>query len=250
MLVKLLSDLHLHGNNPFRYVDHGEHVCILAGDISEGMHGVEWALARIPRHIQVLYVPGNHEYYGQDYPALNARFAHHNTLGTHVHVMLNSVFTKDNWDVEFVGTTLWSDFNLYDNPVRHAISWKMGLNDSRWIKCNSHTITPQHFQNWNSQALVFLKQVAETPTNKSRVLVTHYCPDLSVAPKYRNDPLTPGFATRIPVDTHEKFQYHFHGHTHSSMNYEYNYGTKVVCNPRGYGYENMSGFNEELVLDI
>lgn len=248
MLVKLLSDLHLHANNPSRYVDHGEYVCVLAGDISEGMHGVEWAVARIPQHIRVLYVPGNHEYYGQEYEALNARFSCHNTRGTHVKVLLNE--SEIIGDVEFVGTTLWTDFNLYNNKERHAYFWKNGLNDSRWIKSGGYSIRSHHFADWNAQSLAFLKQVAETPTDKVRVLITHYCPDLSVAPKYRNDPLTPGFATHIPVDTHEKFAYHFHGHTHVSMKYEYPYGTKVICNPKGYGFENLSGFNEELVLDI
>jgi hypothetical protein len=248
MLVKLLSDLHLHGNDPFRYVDHYEHVCVLAGDISEGMDGVNWALARIPDHIQVLYVPGNHEYYGQDYSALNARFAHHNTRNTHVHVLLEEVKTISN--VDFVGTTLWTDFNLYDNQVRAAVQWKNGLNDSRWIKCDGGPIGPQHFLDWNHKSLAFLQDVANTPTENTRVLITHYCPNLSVAPKYRNDPLTPGFATHIPVNVHDKFQFHFHGHTHCSMQYEYSYGTKVICNPRGYGYENLNAFNEELVLDI
>lgn len=248
MLVKLLSDLHLTGNDPFRYTDHFEHVCVLAGDISEGMHGVEWAVARIPEHIQVLYVPGNHEYYMHEYNALNARFAHHNTRGTHVTVLLDDVVTIG--DVEFAGSTMWTNFALYGNPIRHAFSWKTGLADSRWITYNERALRPQDFMDWNAKSLAFLRKVTETPTDKTRVLITHYCPDLSVAPKYRNDPLTPGFATHIPVDIHEKFAFHFHGHTHCSMNYEYPYGTKVVCNPRGYGYENANAYNPELVLDI
>ena len=248
MLVKLLSDLHIHHNNPFRYVDHGEYVCVLAGDISEGMNGVNWALACIPDHIQVLYVPGNHEYYGYDSDKLNLSFYFHNQRDTHVHVLLDKSVTIA--DVEFAGTTLWTNFNLYGDPVSHAMKWRYGLNDSRWIKQGDRGISAQHFLDWNARSLAFLQSVAETPTDKTRVLITHYCPDLSVAPKYRNDPLTPGFATHIPVEIHEKFQFHFHGHTHKSMKYEYPYGTKVFCNPKGYGYENQSAFNQELVLDI
>lgn len=248
MLVKLLSDLHIYGKNPFRYVDHGEYVCVLAGDIAEGTHGLEWALGNIPQHIKVLYVPGNHEYYGQDYSALNARFRHHNKQDTHVKMMLNDVCEIG--EVEFVGTTLWTDFKLYNNQAAHSHIWRSGLNDSRYISDNSYRIRPGHFIDWNAQSLAFLKQVTETPTNKIRVLITHYCPDLSVAPKYRNDPLTPGFATHIPVDIHEKFAFHFHGHTHDSMHYDYPYGTTVICNPKGYGAENFNAFNSELVLDI
>ncbi len=248
MLVKLLSDIHLHGNHPFRYTDHGEYVCVLAGDISEGMNGVKWALACIPNHIKVLYVPGNHEYYLHDYTKLNTEFYLHNSRDTNVQVLLDGYVEIG--DVQFVGTTLWSDFNLYGKPDKHAVEWYYGLNDSRWIEDEGKGIGVEHFKRWNARSLSFLRAIAETPTDKTRVLITHYCPDLSVAPKYRNDPLTPGFATHIPVEIHEKFNYHFHGHTHCSMNYEYSYGTKVFCNPRGYGYENANAFNQELVLDI
>ena len=250
MLVKLYSDLHLYYSNPFRYIDHGEHVCILAGDISEGMNGVNWAIKNIPSHIRVLYVPGNHEYYGHNYTLLNNKFIKHNRLNTHVTVLMEDVFTTDQWDVEFVGTTLWCDFNLYNNQPLHQEMWRTGLNDSVYITDRGKRITADHFKRWNKKSLKFLRRVAETPTDKTRVLITHYCPDLSVAARYRGDPLTPGFATKIPQDIHEKFKFHFHGHTHASMDYEYQYGTIVKCNPRGYGMENVGAFNEELVLDI
>lgn len=248
MLVKLLSDLHLGGSLPLRYVDHGEHVCVLAGDIAEGMWGVDWAVSSIPQHIKVLYIPGNHEYYGFDYEALNARFMHHNSLGTHIQVLLNDRVRVG--EVEFVGTTLWTDFNLDNIPIRSAMDWRKGLNDAIWISRNGHCIGPQDFLDWNAEALSFIDSTNKNPLASTRVLITHYCPDLSVAPKYKNSPLNPGFAMRIPVHLHKEFDFHFHGHTHDSMDYEYPYGTKVLCNPKGYGAENWSGFNEELVLDI
>lgn len=250
MLVKLLSDLHLHGNNPFRYTDHGEYVCILAGDISEGMHGVNWAKNNIPDHIKVIYVPGNHEYYGQDYTILNSKFRDFNKTNSHVKVLNNASVVIGN--VEFVCSTLWADFDLYNNQPLHALAWARGLNDSRWIANNGKLISSQDFIDWNKEALEFISSAAHQvrPPDMARVLVTHYCPEFSVAPNYRGDALTPGFATKIPHDIHGAFDYHFHGHTHSSMNYELPYGTKVICNPKGYGYENGGSFNEELVLDI
>lgn len=248
MLVKCISDLHLHGTAPFRYVDHGEYVCVLAGDIAEGVNGLAWAMAKIPQHIKVLYVPGNHEYYGHDYALLNARFRAHNRMGTNVHVLLNETVTIG--DVDFVGTTLWADFNLYGNQELYAKEWYLGLNDSIYIRNNGGRIGPADFIRWHDEAKWFIKNTCETPTTNTRVLITHYCHELSVAPQYRNDPLTPGFAVKIPVDMHEKFKVHFHGHTHASFDYETNYGTRVVCNPRGYGAENLNGFNDELVIDI
>lgn len=251
MLVKLLSDLHLHGNDPFYYVDHGESVCVLAGDISEGMQGVYWAEATIPQHIKVIYVPGNHEYYGRDYSRLNQKFREFNNFGnTHVKVMLNDTVMLN--DVEFVCSTLWTDFDVYNNQPLHALAWKNGLNDSRWIKNCDEPIQAQDLINWNEEALEYIGRIAHQtrPSNVVRVLVTHYCPEFSVARKHRGDQLTPGFATKIPVHIHGAFDFHFHGHTHTSMDYEMPYGTKVKCNPKGYGYENGGAFNEELVLDI
>lgn len=49
--TRIMSDLHLNPlskTGDFRYEDLGEDVCILAGDISEGMSGVYWALDNIP----------------------------------------------------------------------------------------------------------------------------------------------------------------------------------------------------------
>ena len=249
MLTKLLSDLHLHGNNPFYYEDHGEAVCILAGDISEGMFGVNWAVQFIPPHIQVLYIPGNHEYYGHDYTVLNARFSAHNLKETHVRVMLND--SKIINGVEFVCSTLWTDFDVYNNQPLHAIMWGGGLNDSRYIKVDARQLNHLDFIKWNSEALSYIGDMAHQtrPAEMVRVLVTHYCPEFSVAAHYRGNPLTPGFATKIPLHIHGAFDFHFHGHTHDCMDYKTPQGVKIKCNPRGYLFE-KSGFNEALVLDL
>ncbi len=249
MLVKLLSDLHIEAA-PFKYVDHGEQVLVLAGDIGEGERGLAWAWQNVPDHIRVLYVPGNHCYYSNDYTKLNAKFRKWNRANNHITVLLNDVYTSDNWDVEFVGSTLWTDFDLYGNQLLHAMAWKRGLNDSLYILNNDKRIQAHDFIRWNKNSMKFLKKVTDTPTHKTRVLITHYCAELSVAHQYKGDACTPGFATKIPQEIHEKFKFHFHGHTHSSMDYQMPYGTIVKCNPRGYGYENVGGFNDEMVLDI
>jgi hypothetical protein len=246
MLVKLLSDLHLGYSYPMHnYVDHGERVCVLAGDISTGMTGVLWAEAEIPAHIQVIYVPGNHEYYGQDYTELNLKYKEYNNLCTHVTILNNNFIEVDGR--EFYGTPLWTDFGLYGVSELSGEKWRKGLNDSVYIKDKGAQISAESFISWHAEALKFL---ARAQPAENSVLVTHYCPDLSISFKYRDHPLTPGFASKIPQELHKKFAYHFHGHTHTSMNYEYSYGTKVRCNPKGYGEENSYEFNDEMVMDI
>jgi predicted phosphodiesterase len=62
MKIRILSDLHLefrHWTPPEADAD----VIVLAGDIHVGIHGVEWARRSFPLN-PVVYVPGNHEFYG------------------------------------------------------------------------------------------------------------------------------------------------------------------------------------------
>lgn len=242
MLVKILSDLHLDSmSNNQGYVDHGEYVCVLAGDISEGMRGVNWAIANIPYHIHVLYVPGNHEYYGHEYFELQRNFDIHNQQNTHVTVLDNHVI--DIHGIKFAGTTLWTDFKLYKDPMS-PFHYEKGLNDCMWIKFGGRRLKATDVINLNTKAMDFLSHV------NADVLITHYGPKFSESPKWVNHPLTPGFLTEIPVDIHSKFKYHIHGHTHSSFDYELPYGTRVICNPQGYGFENMTEFNGEKIINI
>jgi 3',5'-cyclic AMP phosphodiesterase CpdA len=228
----------------FVYQDNGESVCILAGDIAEGMAGVRWAERYIPYHIQVLYVPGNHEYYGENYQTLNDKFRDHNTRGSHVKVLLDSVHTIQGR--RFVGTTLWTNFKLYNNPLS-PIQWKQGLNDSVYIRYNGYVFQSDDMISLNRNSLKFLDNT------EGDVLITHYCPSTSDITKYRGDVLTPSFMTEIPEGIHNKFAYHIHGHTHCSLRYKIPRGPEVICNPRGYASkystENQE-FQSDLIIEV
>ena len=65
MRIHLLSDIHLDIEIPgyaFQPSVLDADVTILAGDIHTGARGLEWARRVFPG--PVLYVPGNHEFYG------------------------------------------------------------------------------------------------------------------------------------------------------------------------------------------
>lgn len=246
--VRVLSDLHIEGTY-FKYEPHDEEVLVLAGDIGTGMRGIKWALENVPDSIPVVMVPGNHEYYQHDYTMLNLQFVEHNKKNTHVHMLMEDVFVHKN--LEFVGTTLWTDFDLYRTQHFAEQSWLTGLNDSRLIKDRGTNIRANHFKQWHKKSMKFLNRVVSKPTELIRILVTHYCNSWSVSDHWKLHPCTPGFAVVIPADVHEKFAFHFHGHTHDNFDYEMPYGTRVICNPRGYRHESsLNGFNPDLILDI
>ncbi|GAB1537707.1 hypothetical protein NUACC21_03600 [Scytonema sp. NUACC21] len=68
MKIQILSDLHLEFQ-PFHIPHTDADVFVLAGDINLGKKGVAWAVENIPSK-PVIYVLGNHEYYGAAYPKL------------------------------------------------------------------------------------------------------------------------------------------------------------------------------------
>jgi Icc-related predicted phosphoesterase len=85
------------------------------------------------------------------------------------------------------------------------------------------------------------------------VVVTHHAPSSqSVHPRYARDLLTPAFASSLEnlMDGGDRPALWLDGHMHKSYDYEV-YGTRVVCNPRGYAPDALNrDFWPDLVVDI
>src|SRR4051812_18495870 len=106
MKLNVLSDLHLsRGSLAIPGVD--TDVVILAGDIARPREAMAWASAIAK---PVLYVAGNHEFYGG---SIAGTLAELKALcsGTRVQVLDNDEACIEN--VRFLGTTLWTDFLLF-----------------------------------------------------------------------------------------------------------------------------------------
>ena len=90
MKLNVLSDLHL-SFEPFRRPINDADVVILAGDIARPREAVAWALGFDK---PVLYVAGNHEFYGGSIDAASAELERL-CRGTHVHVLDDSEIVID-----------------------------------------------------------------------------------------------------------------------------------------------------------
>jgi Icc-related predicted phosphoesterase len=79
------------------------------------------------------------------------------------------------------------------------------------------------------------------PFDGRTVVVTHHAPSSqSVHPRYANDLLTPAFASNLEsLMGGDGVALWIHGHMHESYDYGA-YGTRVVCNPRGYAPDAMN----------
>ena len=111
MKLHILSDLHL-GVQGMAQPATSADVVILAGDISRPERAAPWALAFDK---PVIYVIGNHEFYGSSLPEVKAAF-HRLFDGTHVHLLDDSAVELGG--VRFLGATLWTDFLAHGEGER------------------------------------------------------------------------------------------------------------------------------------
>ena len=113
MRLNVLSDLHLGFGALDRPVNDAD-VVVLAGDISRPREAIAWAL-KFDK--PVLYVPGNHEFYGH---SIDGALEELQRLGEGTQVQVLDDRELVMGGVRFLGSTLWTDFELFDDPQQRA----------------------------------------------------------------------------------------------------------------------------------
>ena len=220
---------------------------VLAGDINiKTRH--RWVEFMSFRYKHVVYVFGNHEYYGSYIEGIERKTRAALAHCDNVHILQNESVALDG--VTFHGATLWSDFEK-GNPLSYMACGDKngGLNDFRLIRIDEgkRRFTPTRCHTEHNVAKVFLRENVK----EGDVVVTHHAPTYnSIAPKYRGSKINGAFASDLSdviLETNPKFW--FHGHTHSSSDYMVG-NTRVLCNPRGYaGVELNQDFNEKASVE-
>lgn len=156
--------------------------------------------------------------------------------------------------VRFLGTTLWTDFR-FDGEGEAWFSRekaKRSIDDFTAIRNEGRRFTPEDSVLLHVLSRAWLVSELEKDFHGPTVVITHHLPaSPSIAEKYKNHPLNPAFASRLE-DIIEKYQpdLWIHGHTHVACDYEI-FGTRVVCNPRGYPSESSGrSFLPGMVVEI
>ncbi len=247
MKLHLLSDLHTEFCE-FSPPSANADVVILAGDIGVGLDGIEWAARQFPK-VPVIYVPGNHEYYGHDIALIDDLVK---KSAANIHVLNNDKVVLDG--VRFIGSTLWTDFKLHGEGE----AWfarqraKRSVEDFAAIRNSDRAFTPEASVDLHEESRAWIEAELKVKFDGPTAVVTHHLPAaMSVANQYANDPLNPAFASRLEKII-EKFrpELWIHGHTHVPCDYEL-FGTRVVCNPRGYPRETRgSKFDPGLTIEL
>ena len=247
MKLHVLSDLHTEFSE-FDSPDTDADVVVLAGDIGVGTAGVEWASENFA-DVPVIYVPGNHEYYHHDIGIIERLKA---AAADNVHVLNNDSVNLGG--TRFLGTTLWTDFKFNgDGEAWFSRQTARSLiDDFRSIRNGQRLFTPEDSVHLHGASVDWLVTELENEFAGPTIVVSHHLPSsMSVAKRYIGDPLNPAFVSRLE-GVFEKYEpdLWIHGHTHVPCDYEL-FGTRVVCNPRGYpGEEFQPAFRPDLVVTV
>ncbi|WP_163559954.1 metallophosphoesterase [Halomonas sp. NO4] len=253
MRLRILSDLHLeHFDGSRELPDVEADAVVLAGDIHRHTRGLEWAAERFP-DTPVLYVPGNHEFYGTCMSALRAELADTaQRLG--IHLLDNTAVTLGG--VRFLGTTLWTDFALYAGEPEHdptlgLIEAQLLMADFRLIEQPADEVfTPRASQALHREARAWLETELAAHDATPRVVISHHAPLPDCVPlRYRGDPLSAAFASNLAA-LMGRMRLWIHGHVHDPVDLERS-GTRVLANPGGYpGEHEPPLFVADQVIEI
>lgn len=271
MRLHTLNDLHLKHASMAAVPVEGD-VLVLAGDIVDG--GDPATLLALTANyraagLPVLYVPGNHEYYGGIMHKVLLRLwracrANGIELLHNRSVVINGV--------RFFGSTLWTDYKLA-RASQQAQSMNIArrfMGDHSYIgfqergQAQPRYFEPQDALEAHQKALRLMHARLKDPFDGPTVIISHHGPSpKSVHPRYAAHMANPAFVSNLEdVMARLKPVLWMHGHVHDSFDYEVwgkDWRTRVIANPRGYprfrGAVDLSDFENgkfklELTVEI
>lgn len=237
MKLQILSDLHLefHRDGGVEFIDSlkGEaDVLVLAGDVC-GHDQIVAVLRRFcDRYPQVLYVHGNHEFYGSDRKTVVDR-----TLEAERCCPNLLWLDGDGVELEgrrFHGTPLWFQRDTA------APTW--AINDFSQIR---------DYRAWVYEQNRYATQYLHDMLAPGDIVITHHLPSQrSVHPRYVGSPLNSFFVCALDLLIQSRRPaLWIHGHTHFPFDYQLG-ETRIVCNPLGYPREIEPNFNDNLIIEV
>jgi predicted phosphodiesterase len=248
MNIQLLSDLHVEFDG-FAPEKTDADMVVLAGDIHVDGETMQWALESFDK--PVILVLGNHDYYQASLAATLDKFKKM-SKGTNVTLLQNE--SVEVCGVRFLGATLWTDYRLTGNEPLARLDAGRIMSDFECIKDErGGWIDPQRIAQEHAASRSWLTNTLKEAYDGKTVVVTHHAPsELSIHEKYVENTghTNAAYASRLDALMGPGVDLWVHGHTHHSFDYDL-YGTRVVCNPRGYSPNGLNkDFNPALVLSL
>ena len=254
MKILFLSDLH----NEFAVFDPQKidaDLVVTTGDIGVGTKGAHWAIETF-KNIPIIYIAGNHEYYGNILSELNNELLEISKTNDNFFFLENDIKIING--VRFLGCTLWTDFFLFGEAYFNLCFYKaeQTMNDFRKIRIgsseSSRKIRSEDMISIHKKSIDFLNRHLSESYKGTTIILSHHAPlKRSVPEKHSTDLLSSAFASNLEELIFKyKPEYWFHGHTHHNVDYIID-KTRVISNQRGYhNYEIVENFKENLIINI
>ncbi|MEW5506005.1 metallophosphoesterase family protein [Pseudomonas antarctica] len=242
MKLQIYSDLHIEFAR-FDPAPSDADFIVLAGDIDLKSRGVKWANETF--QCPVIYVCGNHEYYGGHLEHTVRKMKE--AALPHVHVLENEVLILDR--TRFLVTTGWTDYSStgdVEAATRTAWEW---MNDFRVIRTDVsyRRLRPADLVVKSRTAYKWLAQELGTPFDGKTVVITHHAPVADYLSEDHAGHLAAAYANEWS-DLLGKADLWIYGHTHVAASFT-KCGCRVVSNPRGYPGQD-TGFDPDLLVEL
>ena len=258
MRIQILSDLHLEfpGNTIPPLAPDAE-LIICAGDLAPvhtrrvGDIARRWAGAD-----KIIYVPGNHEYYGSEIDVARRELAQQ-CLQHGVTLLDPGAVTVEH--VRFIGATLWTDFLLEGVAGEAWAHLEVGSSLSDFTGAIRHhagrddLFTTRECARRHAEDRAFIEgELKEAErSGLTPVVISHHAPSPKcIRPWFAKSRLNPGFASDLDaVIARHQPPLWIHGHMHDRVD-ETLVETRVVCNPGGYSRVEGHEFDPALVVEV
>jgi predicted phosphodiesterase len=216
---------------------------IVAGDYHRAPRAIDHARAQFPE-VPLIMVPGNHEHYktGLSVAKSIERMRLDAKTDRETNARITYVLENETVELTFreekiriIGATLWTDFALLNDFAGHASYAASAMDDFVYIRGEvEFELSPLETVAWHNASRAFVRGELERPFDGKTIVVTHHLPSMrSVSPRFKEDPLTPAFASSCDDLLDLGADLWVHGHTHDSADYMAG-KTRIICNPRGY----------------
>ncbi len=246
MRLHILSDLHLEFSD-YAPDNTRADVIVLAGDIDQGTQGIGWVKRHFPKK-PVVYVMGNHEFYGHSMLPLMEE-CQEATKGGNIHILENQSIKIG--DITFLGCTLWTDFKLWPKPAEAMEASGDCMNDFKLIRTQSGRLHPRDTVKYHQDSVAWLKSQLKQSNPAKTVIITHHAPSKKSFPaRHAGDILNSAFASDLnTLITKCRVPLWVHGHTHHCVDYKIGQ-TRIYSNQRGYPGEYEVDFDGQATVDI
>ncbi len=253
MKIQVLTDLHREFYTNINWepkISSRADLLVFAGDIHTSYEGIKeyFQKVRTQTKAPILYVLGNHEYYGHSFTTAARMYNKVLEPIPETTILDNFVYKVE--DIVILGTTLWTDFN----KERDIVAALQGLNDFRVIRANTENydpVTPVTIIKKYNQNKDWLKENLEKYSDKKIIVVTHHVPSYRLIHRhFKGSSLNGAFVVDME-DMINQYQpkYWLCGHVHNFFDIQLG-KTRVIVNPVGYPHENKTGYKENFLIEV